>query len=174
MDTIAVTMHSESGREGHPAVNVKVNYDEQKLRELLPLDLGGVSSDNGTTFTQVFTEAGYTLEWIDAHVDAETRDVWWQAACEDNFALARELAVETFGGHVQVYSEGRSGGWLVVYGLGVVENWTLPELAKWKEFEHQVRTLVDDVPRSYLWIVHANVYEFENDTTDESTTDQEG
>ena len=35
---------------------------------------------------------------------------------------------------VQVYSEGRSGGWLVVSGLGDVDEWDLQDLNRWAKY----------------------------------------
>ena len=45
---------------------------------------------------------------------------------------AQEMARDTFGQHVKVYSEGRSGGWLVVEGINEdVGSWDAIAVIKW-------------------------------------------
>lgn len=158
-----VQMHSEMGREAHPAVNVKINAIRPDFEALLPLPLGSTKGPEDADFIEHFTDPGFTLEWIEEHVSESEREGWWQQACEDHFEQAAALAKETFGDHVEVYSEGRSGGWLVVYGLGDVEDWDEQQVTTWATFAEQVRKIADDVPYGYLWSLNANVYEPEQE-----------
>ncbi len=59
------------------------------------------------------------------------RDLFWEHAKDD--------AVNIFGNHAKVYSEGRQGGWLVVNGLPDVEEWDAIQLGKWAQFARYMR-----------------------------------
>ena len=60
---------------------------------------------------------------------------------------------------VKVYSDGRSGGWLVVHGLPDVESWDAIDLGRWAKFEKMIRGLVDDgYPYDFIWHLHS-IYE---------------
>jgi len=169
-----VTMHSEMGRDGHPAVNVKVYWSTRTMETLLPLSLCMVKEAGDADFRSVETDPGFTLDWIDSHLTEDEQQSWWNLSCEDHFEQAEELAKETFGSHVKVYSEGRSGGWLVVYGLGDVEDWNADEVEQWTTFADQVRAIADDVPYGYLWNVNANVYEPHVESLEAGTLTPEG
>lgn len=54
------------------------------------------------------------------------------------YEFAPDLAHEIFGSRVEVYSAGRSGGWLIVKGLEDVENWDAIALGKWRSFEKKI------------------------------------
>lgn len=58
----------------------------------------------------------------------------WQSARENFWEQAPELARDIFGPHVNVFSAGRSGGWLIVEGLPDVESWDAIALGKWSKF----------------------------------------
>jgi hypothetical protein len=154
--TFTVDMHSEMGRTRNPAVNIKVGTFD--LASLLPLELGQVKEQGDDEFTTVTTEPGFTVEWIEAHLDEQARESWWQEACTEGVQDARLLAEELLGAR-QVYTEGRSGGWLTVQDLPEVEEWTPQQRAAWVEFARQVRVLADETPRRYLWLLNANAYE---------------
>jgi hypothetical protein len=159
-----VDMHSEYGRNAHPAVNIKLlishNDLTSRMDTLLPLDLGGVSDADGSNFRRMRTDEEFTLAWIEEHLDEDERVSWWQDACQENFEQGKELAERTWPDRtIEVYSEGRSGGWMVVFGLGDPEDWTPEQVATWATFKEQIRALVDDVPRAYLWAINANVFE---------------
>jgi hypothetical protein len=60
----------------------------------------------------------------------------------------------------KVYSDGRSGGWLVVHGLPDVETWDAIALGRWAKFNKMIRDLVDEgYPYDFVWHLHVNVYE---------------
>lgn len=57
--------------------------------------------------------------------------------------------------HVQVYSDGRSGGWLVVHGLPDVETWDAIALGQWAKFNKLIRGLADEgYPYDFIWHAH--------------------
>lgn len=60
----------------------------------------------------------------------------------------------------QVYSAGRSGGWLAVTGLGDVDEWDLMDLNAWRKFNKYVRQIADEeYPYEFIWHLYVNVYE---------------
>jgi len=109
-----VEMHADGfGRAGHPAVNVKV-YRFPSVDEIV--DRFGCSEATAV-------KAGnYAFEM--------EQEVFWEDA--------KELAREVFG-NVKVYSEGRSGGWLVVHGLPDVGSWDAITVSAWGRFERQLK-----------------------------------
>jgi hypothetical protein len=166
MDTEAttVTMHADHGSTAHPAVDVKIRAVRADFSALLPIELGRFTEpgpDGVQGPEQVMTtDPAFTLDWIDANLSDAERETWWTETCsEEGFQQARELAEETFGSDVSVYSEGRSGGWLVVFGLPDPEEWDDEMRQKWAAFATQVRVIADDMPRAYLVNVYTNVFE---------------
>ena len=64
----------------------------------------------------------------------------WESACETFWDMdAPEIVVDVFGKYVKSWSEGRSGGWLVVEGLPPVDEWDAIMLGKWRSFETRIR-----------------------------------
>ncbi len=167
-DDIEVSVRVEHQR-GLPAVNIKV-WPPADLSALLPLDLGQVKEVGQEEFITVTTEPGFNAEWIDA-LPESTRQSWWDQACEDGFELAKELARETFGPHVSVWQEGRSGGWLTVEGLGDPREWEREQMAAWQPFAEAVKQLVAGTTYRWLWLLNANVFEAGEDEPEEEATD---
>jgi hypothetical protein len=54
----------------------------------------------------------------------------WESACEQFWREAKSYVPEILG-RGEVWSEGRSGGWLVVSGLPDIETWDAIQLGKW-------------------------------------------
>jgi hypothetical protein len=161
MGEFAITMRSERGREAHPAINVKIGPFD--VTALLPLELGRSRKSGETQWQVDVTPDGFSAEWV-AALPESTRDVWWQFACEDGFDQAREVAREHLTwGNPQVWQEGRSGGWLVVGGVGDPEEWGEAQRAGWAAFAADVRAIADDTPRRWLWGLYTNVYDVEPD-----------
>lgn len=152
-----VETHRDNFGPQRPAVNVKIRGWIGDVR--LPLDLGRVSEDGGETWQDVRTDARFTHEWISEHVSPETLDFLFGQACSDGFERLNEEAREIFGAGVEVWAEGRSGGWAVVSGLGDVEDWDAPMLAKWRRFEKFARAERDDVLRQVVESVYINEFE---------------
>ena len=122
-----IEVHSEGyGRGGNPAVNVKVhNFGAgmaQRLAEHYNID-----DDD--------PQIGQALEWA-----FESHQVsFWEVTP----TLAEWHLSAAFGGNLKVYSEGRSGGWLVVGGLGDIADWDAIRVSAWGRFEQAVRAEVD-------------------------------
>lgn len=55
---------------------------------------------------------------------------------------AQEIADDTFEYKVEVYSAGRSAGWLIVQGLEEFESWDAVQLAKWRSFENKIKETI--------------------------------
>lgn len=148
-----VEQHAEMWRDPHPAVNVKVyNCDLPK----------------GDAFAEVVSEfdldsrlAGLSLDELRSLIDTyieNNSDTLFNWACERGFEDAEEDAkYNVFPDYpVKVYSEGRSGGWLVVHGLPPIESWDVKLLTAWHQFETFCKDLVADIPRRMMWDVLAN------------------
>lgn len=101
-----------------PAVNVKVYRG---------VDVGEVMSRFDCSEKNAITSLEYVFE-------AAQREFW-----EDAPSLAREILRDN---SIRVYSEGRSGGWLVVAGLPEVEKWDALMLSRWRKFERAMRDQV--------------------------------
>ena len=79
------------------------------------------------------------------------REGGWETATED--------AKEIFDDHVQVYSEGRSGGWLVVHGIGTPDEWDTEDMARWEQYEQYVKATVDGLDYDFVGLLYINFYE---------------
>ncbi len=147
VDTTSVTV-----RDDKPAINVKAYaygasfFDDVKF----PLDY----DDDGS----------FTREDLDRLTDdSDTQESLFYAACEDGFEALRDMARDTFGKHVNVWQEGRSGGWAVVEGLGDVEDWNADTLDKWRELCAFAAALVADIPHQMATLAYLNLYEPERE-----------
>lgn len=139
-----VQMHRDGFGPFHPAVNVKVR------------DFGG------------------ELSAEDFEADSESFDKAMRFAFESAqqrfWRYASEAATEIFGSEVEVYSEGRSAGWVVVSGLPPIEDWDAIALGAWGRFEAQIgrdvkdlssRDEVEDAIRANRWAEKgAELYNF--------------
>lgn len=96
----------------------------------------------------------YGMEWTDYAYEI-ARDGGWEAA--------RELAAEVFPQSVDVWSDGRSGGWLVVDGLPDVEDWDAIQLGYWSKFVRGVQAILDDLDYQFIWHLNVNVWEPHNE-----------
>lgn len=154
-----VKTHSEMYRPAYPAVNVKY-YGTFPRRELA--EYFGVSENA--------PEMNRALEFA------------WESACEQfwesaqdvaNFALLGQAEAERLAGKpgpYEVYSEGRSGGWLVVHGLPDIESWDAVMLGRWAKFAKLIRqdvehrtsfeSIRDDIEANEWLKPHAEKYNF--------------
>ncbi len=67
----------------------------------------------------------------------------WECAVEDFWDTCAPAIVEdVFGKRVKFWSEGRSGGWLVVSGLAPVDEWDAIAIGKWRSFEKRIKAEV--------------------------------
>jgi hypothetical protein len=111
-----IETHSEHYGKARPAVNVKV-YRFPGLYKIMD------------KFECEEAEASRAGEYA------------FESACELFWnECAQDVADDVFGDErVKVYSEGRSGGWLVVDGLSSVESWDLMMINKWHSFETKIK-----------------------------------
>lgn len=76
---------------------------------------------------------------------------------------ATDFAKDVFGPRARVYSDGRSGGWLIVEGLlGTderVEDWDAEQVAQWHTFTEGIQSIMADLDYQYFWHLYVNVYE---------------
>lgn len=156
-----VQTHYERGSHGNPAVNIKCHLWENG-------DLRGASFPT-SLLREVADEHGHDADafvswWRTMVEEEEDRfyEMIWRAggwACESGFEYARELASEVFDRKVDVWQEGRSGGWMAVHGLPSIEEWDAIALGRWRRFERYVRSMVEDHPRQVASLVAMNDYE---------------
>lgn len=136
-----VEYHGYAGRMV-PAVNVKV-------------DLGGYMRQNKAY--KSLWNAQETRPWV-------TEEQWNTAfywACESGWEDLEEIARDIFGNNryvdrqgatkyrINVYSEGRSGGWAIVDGIDEdVALWDAIALNRWAKFATAARRIADGVPQT--------------------------
>lgn len=76
-------------------------------------------------------------EWAEKALESA-----FNSACTSFWEDVQNIAVETFGRGVKVYSAGRSGGWVIVKGLTDIADWDAVDLAKWRHFENTLKQSV--------------------------------
>lgn len=64
-----------------------------------------------------------------------SREYFWEQV--------QDVANEIFPCDTKVYSAGRSGGWVVVWGLPDISYWDAIDLAKWRKFERICKAMRD-------------------------------
>lgn len=156
---IEVTTSYHQGSQGLPMVNVKHHFWWDDI----------VSRYKDTTAHDLPLTPAF-WDWAQELYDDAERHNWAQfhpieACCE----LAREYgwttaqmdAEEMFGDHVEIYSEGRSGGWLVVKGIGSPRDgeWDTEDAELWAKYEQYVRAIVDELDYYFVWYLFVNFYE---------------
>lgn len=126
-----VQFHSEGmgHRPAHPALNIKVGYRECPCDD----DIMG----------------WFNCEQEDAERAAQFA---MNMAQRQFFDEAEAAATEIFDGWgAKVYSEGRSGGWLVVHNLPDFESWDAVMFGKWKAFANRIDELMSHYLDADLW-----------------------
>lgn len=145
-------MHSDwLHAKGQPAVNVKMQLIDLR-RVKLPMEEGSV---NGVT---VYTDGGFTHDWIESNVNDEVREQAWRSVCEAGWEEMEREAKDIWGKATKVFAEGRSGGWAVVEGIKSFESWNVVDLAKWRRFEQHAQAVVADIPRSMVLDIYLNYF----------------
>lgn len=144
-------------RGGYPALDVK--YRGRMERDCpLPMSLGGCDSGDGRGMVESMTPPGFTWDWIRAQ-DDDRQHAWWEWACESGWEDAQSSAEDIFGKRAKVYSDGRSGGWLVVHGLPPVESWDAIMLGKWSRYAARAREAVKGLAYSVAWNAYTHGFE---------------
>lgn len=155
-----VEFHSEGwAHDPRPAVNVKVRgFWENEIR--LPIVLSRVKEKGETKFKDVWTDPGFTVEWIRENLsDDDFNSFFWQT-CGDGWEYLNIAAREIWGNHVKVYSEGKHDGWAVVEGINQdVDSWDAAYLSKWRAFAKIARATADDIHRSTVESIYFNCYQ---------------
>jgi hypothetical protein len=147
-----ITFHSDGYRERKPAVNVKV-YDSlaQGFAKW-----AAVEPDHDPRFT---------VEWIEANLSDEAQSDYFTFACENGIEDAENDAQELWGSRlygrdVTVYTEGRSGGWLIVDGIDIdVESWDAIAVAKWGKFARWARATADYTMARMVDMIYINRFD---------------
>lgn len=143
------------GGRAVPAVNVKIRWYFPHENTL-------------GLFAQLQAEfPGFDRAFVEALSDTRLEG-FWQMACEHAW---QNLESDTNGEHndqpifgrpVEVFSEGRSAGWACVKGNPAGDDpaeWDDGAVARWGRFAELARSLADDVPYQWLWLIAANVWQ---------------
>ena len=116
-----VTFHGEYMRRGYPAVNVKCR--------------------DWPTAVEIAKRLGCSEE-----LAQKASELAYESAVEQFWHYrAPAVAEDRLGKEVEIFSEGRSSGWLVVHDLPEIEEWDAPQLAKWHSFENGIEELMRDL-----------------------------
>lgn len=165
---LTTTMRTKADIEFHsdgiyrplrPAVNVKVYTSlEQGYRE----------------FCRAYEDmpGDFTIDWIENNIPDETMEAIFWSICEAGWDDLNWAARDIWGNHyiinrhggaeydVNVFSEGRSGGWAIVGGINNdVDSWDAIEFAKWKRFAKYAKSLADNVMAEVVYDIYYNHYE---------------
>lgn len=143
-----VTFHAEMWRTARPAVNVKVwaRVDSEEA-------IGAARREDSSLDPRF--EAWYR-EGLERESFAES---YWSFAIETGWEYLQSLAEDVFGPGVNVYSEGRSGGWAVVDGLPDFESWDAVMLGRWARFAKRARAAADAIPENMSILASINGFE---------------
>lgn len=146
-DDVEISYHN--GTRGLPMVNVKVRgcWDLPWLAEQHRDD---------------FPDTRF-VPWLRDEAEQGAQEMAFEDACSSGFQQAEQDARDIFGTHVECWSAGRSGGWLVVQGLPDVDTWDAIMLGKWARFAKLARGLADDVPYKMLDILYHNAFTWDMD-----------
>lgn len=138
-----VTFHSDSMyRKGNPAINVKV-YNCPGSWQLA--DHFNISESDAEKLA--------SLIWNELQFD------FWEFAAD-------ELIENRLGKGIKFYTEGHSGGWLVVTNLPEFESWDAVDLMRWRGLENDVKNWIKTANTLENWIYLGSFY-IDNDTLGE-------
>lgn len=144
-----VEFHSEYGRGGRPAVNVKVY-----ARVDSDAAIGAAREYEGDSLDPRFEQ------WYRERLEDDSfAEHYWSFAVESAWEQLQADAEEVFGPGVKVYSEGRSGGWAVVDGLPDFDTWDAIDLSKWARFSKWARIYADAIPGDMAILASINAFE---------------
>lgn len=142
---------------------VQINYHQGNRHEpMVNVKVSRWSMDDGWREFRAdeHVDPRFTEEWVEEHVGDNGLDATFWDVCTWRFEDAEEVAREIFEDtSLVVGADGRSGGWLVVQGLGDVGEWNAVTLAKWWKFERYCRAQADDVMRGVVSSVYHNEFE---------------
>jgi hypothetical protein len=130
-----ICFHSDGPYRGaNPAINVKVRR--------WPLTIDAVVEKFGCDENAAEKALNFAFE--------SNQELFWDEA--------KELVENIFGKGAKVYSEGRSGGWLVVHGLSPVAGWDAIMVSKWGYFVRQIEAAMKGYldPEGWLEEIESN------------------
>jgi hypothetical protein len=134
-----------------PAVNIKVYNSSLPRGEFFDDIVSEFELDHRLTAISSTELRDLVERYLETH-----DDIFWNV-CESGFEDIVAEGKEIFGSHVEIYRQGRSGGWAVVEGLPEdLPEWDEILLAKWERFIEVCGTHVDDVPYQLVWSVLAH------------------
>jgi hypothetical protein len=156
-----VQTHSDHFGPARPAVNVKVY---RTFRDAWPEYERAERDDER-----------FTLEWIEENLSDDELDAYFWSACESEFEYLEGWATGSDGAEdslfpddrVRLWTEGRSGGWIVVDGLPDIEEWDAVRLARWRKFERIARSVADGIPLQMLGSIEINAFGWAMDEQEE-------
>lgn len=139
-----IQFHSDMYRAAQPAINIKVRDDPRKL----------------TPYLAIGCDYRFTWDWIDEHVSDDDQSEWWWDACNNLAGQLVEDAQENLFPGEKFYTEGRSGGWLVMHGYtrSDVEGWDAIMVSRWGQLVKFAGYYVADVGRMMLELIYINVF----------------
>lgn len=106
-----VKFHSDGFRPSRPAINIKAHHTPMPSEIAKRFGCSEPIAERAAEFA-------------------------FNSACHSFFEGAEDYAREIFSGYsIEVYQEGRSGGWLVIHGLPDFESWDAVLLGKWHKLE---------------------------------------
>jgi len=123
------------------------------------MDLGKFSEDGGKTWEEVKVDPAYTHQWIRDNINDDELIEYQSIVADDVLVLLVEESKQLFqeaGYDVEIYSAGRSGGWLEVHGL---EDWSEDLVEVWKTFEIRCEEAVENFPAALATEIYCNVFE---------------
>lgn len=150
----------------YPTINIKHWPELRNVKFPIALGMSAPRLADGTVgeFTTSYTDAGFTREWIEDKEEEDDRafEGLWQMVCEDGFEQLTEEAKEIFG-NVDVYQDGRSGGWAVIHGLDDVESWDAIMVAKWGRLVKYAESALSYLDEAFVTAIYMNAYEWEQE-----------
>ena len=97
----------------------------------------------------------------------DERYLAWTWVAEDQFRDAaadiRNLYQSEMGMRVDVWQDGRSGGWLIVDNLPDVETWDAIMVSRWARAVKIVRSYLEDCDYQYAWRLAAMLADRQDD-----------
>ena len=151
-----VAMHSDGFRPALPAVNVKLDcmFGFPESVDWSDVD---VVADDELDNLRAFIESEFGEER-----DPYGENLWSvvQAVAIGEVEYLADWALELFGPGVEIWQQGRSGGWLVVDGLPDIESWDAIMLSRWGTWERGVRSVIDAFPTMVATTIAINDFEF--------------
>jgi hypothetical protein len=140
-----------NGTEGLPMVNVKQYRWDLTVEEVESLrgEFPFLPADNRRAHN-LLVDVVEEYEWV---VDAG-RELGWEYLQSDAEGVYDDTPYA-----VQVWSQGRSGGWAVVHGLPDVDEWDAIMVAKWAKFAKWARQHADGIAYQAACIACQNILE---------------